>query len=214
MLGPPGAGKGTLSRELTQAFGFRHVSMGDVIRKEMADPASAFGSKARPFMEQGEYLPDSMALELFASVISEDPDQERWLFDGFPRTLPQARILEAALSEGNDSLSGCVALTLGAADSRNRVSQRLVCVACGTVSPARSCQSDEDRICKECGGDLSCREDDTPENVANRLKCYEERTRPLFDWFKERDQLLEFDASGTPEALAQEVVAELKKLNL
>lgn len=209
MLGPPGAGKGTLCRLLIERVGALHVSTGDAIRKEMENPLSDFGQRARPYMDRGDYVPDGMALELFENLLREAAPDTRWIFDGFPRTVPQAEWFARWVTPERGRILGCVFLQLDVDTAVARMAHREICQVCGAVYHRVNRPPQCEGRCDECGGTLVRRDDDTPGKIASRMKRFQERTRPLVDWFAERDQLWSFDAALDPEMIAEELLPEI-----
>lgn len=210
ILGPPGSGKGTLSRRLQEENGFIPLSTGEEIRKQMADPTSEIGRASRPFMDRGDYIPDEMALSLFYKILDPMPFTSRLVLDGFPRTVPQADIFSNWVTEKDYGLIGCVFLDLPLDVAVKRMESRLVCPDCRRTYPTVAGEP-AGSGCVGCGGTLIQREDDDPVRMQQRLLRHKEMTHPLRDWFGNREQLLEVDASAETEQLREQIV---KKFNL
>jgi adenylate kinase len=202
LLGPPGAGKGTLSRQLQQDSGFLPVSTGEWIRREMADPASKFGRLARPHMDRGDYIPDAAAMELFFHILKSSPEALRLVLDGFPRTIPQAEtFMEWVVREGH-RLLGAVHLDLDGELAVERMRLRRVCSICRTPYHLQWNPPRRAEVCDLCGGGLILREDDDPERVARRLQRFRDQTDPLIRWFDARGCLVRLDGALPPGVLA------------
>lgn len=204
ILGPPGSGKGTLSRRLQDAYGFYPLSTGEEIRKCMANPASELGCASAPYMDRGDYIPDDLALQLFYEILSPLPLSSRVALDGFPRTVPQADAFSGWLKERQYSLLGCVYLDLPVELAVKRMEGRLVCPDCRGTFPLVAGHPTGAR-CDVCGGRLMPREDDDPVRMHQRLKRHAQMTLPLRDWFAARQQLRILDAGRGTEELRQEI---------
>ncbi len=214
LLGAPGAGKGTLSRVLQKQDHFLPVSTGERIRHEMADPSSSFGLRAKPYMDRGDYLPDALALELFAQLVTEYAEADRLVLDGYPRTVPQGEhFLNWCQEQGHRCLA-CVRLEVPVEDAVARIEQRRVCSQCRAPYHLQNRPPKLPGICDLCGGRLMLREDDDSERLQRRLQRYEELTRPLLDWFAERDLGLSLDGNQPPETLRETLMAFLSREKL
>jgi adenylate kinase len=205
LLGPPGAGKGTLSRRLEQEAGWIPVSTGEEIRKRMALPGDDIGEASRPYMDRGDYIPDELALKLFFSITESLPDGARVALDGFPRTVHQAEVLEQWMEQEGHTFAGCIFLNLDPEVAAGRMRLRRVCPRCRKTFPAVAGDPAGD-CCDECGERPIPREDDDPERMANRVRTHEQMTRPLREWFRERGTLVELDASKTTDELAEVIL--------
>ena len=205
LLGPPGSGKGTLSRLLQERDGWKPISTGEEIRKRMAIPGDEIGESSTPYMDRGDYIPDDLALRLFHSIASELEPEAKVVLDGFPRSVPQAEHFWHWLKTEQHPFSGCIFLEVDPEVAAERMRQRRVCPSCRKTFPAFA-GDPTGEVCDECGDRLIPREDDDPERMARRVQKHEQVTRPLRNWFQERNQLIELDASQTPEQLLQEIL--------
>ncbi|MDF3130597.1 nucleoside monophosphate kinase [Kiritimatiellaeota bacterium B1221] len=205
LLGPPGSGKGTLSRRLQEENRFIPVSTGEEIRKQMADPQSEVGRASAPYMDRGDYIPDDLALSLFYTILEPMDTESRVVLDGFPRTVPQAIALAPWLEAKGHRLIGCVFLNLPVEVAVKRMEARLVCPDCRRTYPTVAGHPVGSE-CDACGGILIQREDDDPVRMKQRLRRHEEMTNPLREWFEDRKQLLEVDASAGTEDLRKGIV--------
>lgn len=209
LLGPPGAGKGTLSRLLESRTGFLPLSTGEWIRREMADPHSDFGRRARPYMDRGDYVPDELALSLFFTILNEIPAGSRLTLDGFPRTVPQADIfLEWVRKEGH-LFRGCVHLDVSVDVAVQRMRQRRICSRCRAPYHLENRPPRETGRCDVCGGELMLREDDDAPRVASRLARFREQTDPLIGWLAGHGTCLKLDGADEPEDLVRNLLREL-----
>lgn len=206
LLGPPGAGKGTLSRLLERRTGFLPVSTGEVIRREMADQTSDFGRRARPYMDRGVYVPDELALSLFFSILTSYSDTAKVALDGFPRTIPQAEVFLDWVRDHHHVFHGCVHLDLSVDQAVERMKLRRVCSECRTPYHLVNRPPAVPERCDECGAPLMLREDDDPERVASRLERFHEQTQPLIQWFTDQGRCLEVDGGNEPAASVETLI--------
>jgi len=204
LLGPPGSGKGTLSRLLESYDGWTPISTGEEIRKRMADSSSELGRKSTPYMDRGDYIPDELALELFFSIADNLSPNAHVVLDGFPRSVPQAEVLSNWVKTQGHQISGCVFLELDPEVAAERMRNRRVCPDCRKTFPTVAGDS-AGKICDSCGGILIPREDDDPERMDRRVRRHEQLTRPLREWYRQRGRLIELDASFSTEKLREEI---------
>jgi len=204
LLGAPGAGKGTQALLLCRRRGLRHLSTGDLLRSEIAS-GSPLGREVQAIVEGGNLVPDETVARVVAAEVDRGATAAGVLFDGFPRTVGQAVLLEKLLADRG--LAVPVALEIEVPDESvvRRLASRRSCAQHGP-RPAG-----EER-CSECGGELTIRRDDRPEVVTERLRVYHEKTRPLSAWYADRGALRRVDGLGEPEAVAARVEAALADL--
>ena len=212
MLGAPGAGKGTYSSRLKEKLDIETIATGDIFR-ELMKQDSELGKKVKSYVEKGMLVPDEVVTEVLKQRLSKIPEGKGFILDGYPRTLDQAKMLETITKID-------VILMLDVPDwiIIERLSTRRICRNCGTVYNVRYLKPKVEGICDKCGGPLYQRSDDNPEVIKKRLQVYQEQTKPLVEFFKEKR--IPFVVSGTtaldqtPEPIVEKMVAELKKLKL
>lgn len=197
IMGPPGGGKGTISKKLIKDFGYHHVSTGDMLRAHIKK-SSPLGVKAKTFMDQGELVPDSLMVDLVLEEVKLVGAGKHLLLDGFPRTLTQATSLEKALK-----IDIALNLTVPNEEIVTRISGRWTHVASGRVyaydyNPPKVTGKDD-----ETGEALIQRDDDTPQSVRKRLHAYDKMTSPLIGHYTKQNVLKSFDGSDQPALLAQ-----------
>jgi adenylate kinase len=206
LFGPPGAGKGTQAGLLSEKFGTAHISTGDILREAVAK-GTEVGLKAQSYMTRGELVPDAVVIEIAKQKLA-DVGQSGFLLDGFPRTVPQAEALDAALAELGMPLDAVVSLLVPEEELVKRLSGRRVCSGCGTPFHVDTMPRGME-VCVSCGGQIVQRADDNPESVRNRLSVYGAQTTPLIDYYRNRSILAEVNATGPIGEVFQRVVEAL-----
>ena len=208
MLGAPGAGKGTQAKKIAEKYQIPHISTGDIFRANIK-AGTELGMKAKSFMDQGQLVPDEVTIGMLLDRISQDDSKNGYVLDGFPRTIPQAESLTAALKERGEKIDYAVNVDVPDDNIINRMSGRRACVGCGaTYHVVYNAPKSED-ICDTCGEKLILRDDDKPETVKNRLLVYHDQTQPLIDYYKKEGVLVEVDGTQNLEKVYQDVVAVL-----
>ena len=212
IFGAPGSGKGTYASRLQAKLGIDVIAMGDIFR-ELLKEDSELGRKVKVYVEKGLLVPDEIVVEVLKQRLSKIPKGKGFILDGYPRTLEQAKILE-----GITKIDVILLLDVSDWIIIERLSSRRICRNCGTVYNVRFLKPKVEGICDKCGGPLYQRSDDNPEVIKKRLQVYQEQTRPLLEYFKEKK--VSFVASSTPtldtppELIVDKIIAELKKLKL
>lgn len=194
MLGAPGAGKGTQAKMIAAKYDVPHISTGDIFRANIKE-GTELGKKAKSYMDQGLLVPDELVVDLVVDRLQQEDCNNGYILDGFPRTIPQAEALDAALNKLNTKLD--VALDIDVADDFivKRMGGRRACVTCGATYHIVNIPSKKEGICDTCGGELVLRDDDKPETVEKRLKVYHEQTKPLIDYYKNSGILVTLDGT-------------------
>ena len=195
LMGPPGAGKGTQAVSISRHYGVPHISTGDMFRAAIASGREV-GARARAYMEQGKLVPDDVTMGIVRERLAESDASRGFVFDGFPRTLPQARELDAILGELGHKLDAVVLIEVPEEELVRRAVGRRVCAACNRLwhtefnpPPAGVCS---------CGATLAVRPDDCAETVTARLAVYRNQTEPLSDYYGVAGVLKAVDGSATP----------------
>ncbi len=191
LLGAPGAGKGTQSAKLVEAFGFKHVSTGDLLRAAVKE-GTDLGVKAKGYMDAGELVPDEVVIGLVEELLKADP-QASYLLDGFPRTSAQAVSLDGVLAQIGTKLDYAVAIEVQNEVVIERVSKRRLCKGCSYIGTA-----DDGDKCPECGGELYQRADDNADSIRTRLEAYDKSTAPLIDYYRGNGILVSVNGNQDP----------------
>ena len=204
LLGAPGAGKGTQSTRLVEAFGFTHLSTGDLLRAAVK-AGTELGIKAKSYMDAGELVPDEVVIGLVEEKIKEAPDAS-FLLDGFPRTPAQAVALDGVFANLDKKLDWAIALEVDNEIVVARMSQRRVCRDCGYPGTVQT-----GAVCPKCGGEMYQRDDDNEDTVRNRLAVYDKSTSPLIDYYRGNGILVEIDGNQSPDKVFEDIKAALGK---
>ena len=210
IMGPPGAGKGTLAPVVSSETGVVHVSTGDMFRYHISRQTE-LGKLADTYISQGKLVPDEVTNQMVAAALEEHQD-DGVLLDGYPRTLDQAAWLEEWVSRNDSRVDGAILVDVPDAELVKRLSARLTCSQCGATYNKLSKPPKAEGICDRCGSRLYVREDDKPETVQSRLTVYHEETEPLIDWYRERGELFVMDGSGTPAEVEAQLPAVLARI--
>lgn len=194
MLGAPGAGKGTQAKMIASKYSVPHISTGDIFRANIKE-GTELGKKAKSFMDQGLLVPDELVVDLVVDRLQKEDCSNGYVLDGFPRTIPQAEALDAALSKLETKLD--FALDIDVADEFivKRMGGRRACLTCGATYHIVNIPPKKEGICDTCGGELVLRDDDKPETVEKRLSVYHEQTQPLIDYYKNSGILVTLDGT-------------------
>lgn len=209
-VGPPGSGKGTQAALLQKEFGFLAFSTGDELRREIAS-GSDLGQQIREITEKGELVPDAVVIAMVEKVLGR-ADVSRILFDGFPRTRPQAEALSALLDLGHWKTK-IFYFGLDAEIVVERIAGRFLCKQCKQSYNEKTIRPRVEGVCDVCGGtEFIQREDDKRETVLKRLACYEEMTRPIVDYYKKNGDVVEIDASQEPSSISEVLATSIKSM--
>jgi adenylate kinase len=211
LLGPPGAGKGTQASRIAEAYAIPHISTGDILRGNVR-AETELGMEAKTYMDAGDLVPDQLVMRMVGDRLREPDAAKGFLFDGFPRTVPQARALEHLLVEQEAPLDAVLRLAVPNADVIARLTGRRTCSGCGRIFHLVFDPPSEETRCDACGGELVQRDDDTEEVVRNRLEVYAAQTEPLEHFYWERGLLRDVEATGAPDEVFASATAILDTL--
>lgn len=205
MLGAPGAGKGTQAKKIAEKYGVPHISTGDIFRANIKN-GTELGKKAKTYMDQGLLVPDELVVELVADRITQDDCAKGFVLDGFPRTIPQAEALDAALEKMGTSMDYAIDVDVPDENIINRMSGRRACLDCGATYHIVTIPTKVEGICDTCGSKIVLREDDKPETVQKRLEVYHAQTQPLIEYYKKQNVLRTVDGTQPMDAVFEAIV--------
>ena len=194
MLGAPGAGKGTQAKRIAAKYGIPHISTGDIFRANIKN-GTELGKKAQTYMDQGLLVPDELVCDLVVDRIQQSDCEKGYVLDGFPRTIPQAEALTAALEKLGTSIDYAINVEVPDANILKRMGGRRACLGCGATYHVEFNPPKQEGICDTCGAALVLRDDDKPETVQKRLDVYHEQTQPLIDYYTKAGKLAEVDGT-------------------
>lgn len=202
LLGPPGAGKGTQAKFISQKFGIPQISTGDILRENVKNNTE-LGRKAKEYMDKGELVPDNIMIELVKNRVQQEDCRNGYILDGFPRTIAQAEALENALK--NEKIDVVIFVDVSDSLIIERLSLRRVCKNCGAIYHLKYNPPQKDGICDKCGGELYQRDDDKEETIKNRLEVYRAQTEPLVEYYKEKNVLFKINGENSVDAVNKEI---------
>jgi len=207
LLGAPGAGKGTVAKQLTDLDGSVQISTGDILRSAVK-AGTDLGKKAQGYMERGELVPDSLIMDIMGARLQEPDCKKGFILDGFPRTIPQADALKSLLKKLDLKLDLVVNLDVPREVILDRLTTRRTCSNpdCQEIYNIKSKPPTADGKCKKCGWKVVQRADETEEAIGNRLVTYNEKTAPLIDYYKKERALKSISSTSS-----EEIVAEITK---
>ena len=208
MLGAPGAGKGTQAKQIADKYSIPHISTGDIFRANIKN-GTELGKKAKQYVDQGALVPDELTCDLVMDRIQQDDCKNGFVLDGFPRTIPQAEALDAALGKINEKMDYAIDVDVPDENIVNRMSGRRACLNCGATYHLISIPPKVEGICDRCGSEIVLREDDKPETVQKRLKVYHEQTQPLIDYYKNQGILKSVDGTQPMDEVFKAIVTIL-----
>ena len=205
MLGAPGAGKGTQAKKIAEKYHIPHISTGDIFRANIKN-GTELGKKAKTYMDQGLLVPDELTVDLVIDRVGQDDCKDGYILDGFPRTIPQAECLDAALEKRGEKVDFAINVEVPDENIVNRMSGRRACVGCGATYHIKYNPTKVDGVCDACGEKLVLRDEDKPETVQKRLGVYHDQTQPLIDYYTKSGVLKEVDGTVDMEDVFQAIV--------
>jgi adenylate kinase len=201
LLGAPGAGKGTVAKQLTAIDGSVQISTGDILRAAVK-AGTELGKKAEAAMKAGDLVSDDLIMGIMEQRLQEDDCKAGFLLDGFPRTIPQAAALKELLAKLDIGLDAAVNLDVPRDVILDRLTTRRTCVDCGAIYNVKSMPTKVEGVCDKCGGKVVQRDDETEEAISNRLDVYNEKTAPLVDFYRGEGMLLDVNATSSDTVVA------------
>ncbi len=207
-LGPPGAGKGTLSEELLRQVKLAHISTGDLLRAEIKN-GTELGKKAKECVDNGKLVPDQVVTDMVAERLKNSDCNAGFILDGFPRTVPQAELLKAELSRIGKKIDCVVYFAASEELLLERLTSRITCRKCAKNYNKTFMPPKQEGLCDSCGGELYQRPDDSLETAKKRLEVYNTQTAPLIEFYKKEGLLMEIDSALPKPEAAKNLLATL-----
>lgn len=194
-IGPPGVGKGTQANMLAAKYPMVKISTGDLLREAIKEK-SVLGERAKSFMERGELVPDALVIDLVNEKVTATPKtMNSFIFDGFPRTIEQAKELDHLLATKGVKISMAIDFSMDEEERVSRLSGRRMCPKCQRTYHIRFAKPKNDNLCDVCNVPLIQRSDDDEAVIRQRSSVYWDLTRPLLDFYRQRNLLQTIDAS-------------------
>lgn len=204
LLGPPGAGKGTQAKLIAKRFGIPHLSTGDMFR-DAVNRGTPTGRIAKPIMESGGLVPDEIVMKLVEERLAQPDAAHGFVFDGFPRTLPQAEQLDRVLDGLGFGKPVVIDIQVSPDKLFRRLTGRWMCSVGGEIYNIYDVPPRIPGICDKDGGKLVQRADDQPEVVKQRLEAYERQTKPLSDYYRRQGTLEVVDGAASMEDVSRKL---------
>jgi adenylate kinase len=210
LLGPPGAGKGTQAKRLLADYGAPQISTGDILREE-ARKGTELGSQAKKLMDAGKLVPDEVVVGIVEGRLQAPDCKTAFVLDGFPRTIPQAESLDAALGRSGRKIEHVLSLEVPESDIVERISGRRSCPKDGSVYHVVANPPQRAGLCDKCGTALIQRDDDREDKVKERLAIYARQTEPLKAFYGKRGILSRIEGVGSPDGIYTDIKKALGK---
>jgi adenylate kinase len=212
LLGPPGSGKGTQGETLQTDLELPYYATGDILRAAVRE-GTEIGSQAKEYMDRGDFVPDEVMVGVIAERVDQPEAADGFILDGFPRTIAQAEALDAKMAELGRELSAVILIEVSEEEIVRRLSGRRTCPN-GHVFHVEFDPPEKEGVCDVCGEALQTREDDEPEVVRHRLGQYEEKTKPLIDYYEQRGLLERVNGEQAPDEVGDQIRALLATLRM
>jgi adenylate kinase len=209
MLGAPGAGKGTQADILSQEMDLPHIASGDLFRRALEERTEV-GLLAKNHMDKGELVPDEITIKMILERVNQPDCASSCIFDGFPRTLQQAKVLDRALKEHGKSIDKAIYVEVPNEELVRRLSGRWLCRTCQTPYHLVNSPPKTRGRCDKCGGQLYQRSDDREETVKERLGVFFAQTVPILDYYEKQGKLIRVNGNGGMQEVAREIISALK----
>ena len=209
MLGAPGAGKGTQAKQIAEKYSIPHISTGDIFRANIKG-GTALGMEAKEYMDKGQLVPDELTVRILLDRVANDDCKNGYVLDGFPRTIPQAEVLDTEVKKLGETVDFAIDVDVPDENIINRMGGRRACLKCGATYHMTYIPPKKEGICDACGSELVLRDDDKPETVKKRLDVYHEQTQPLIDYYKKQGILKTVDGTQDMDKVFADIVSILE----
>ncbi|MCD6280379.1 MAG: adenylate kinase [Deltaproteobacteria bacterium] len=208
LVGPPGAGKGTQAKRITERLNIPQISTGDMFRAAVKD-GTEMGLKAKEYMDKGALIPDEVVIGVVKERVEKPDCIGGFILDGFPRTLDQARALDSLLKDMGEGIDHVVVIDVPDDDLVRRLSGRRTCRNCGYMYHVEFNPPKKPGICDKCGGELYQRDDDKEETIRNRLKTYHAQTEPIINFYSKKGLVRKIDGTGSMKEVEEAIKREI-----
>lgn len=195
MLGAPGAGKGTQAKMIAEKYQIPHISTGDIFRSNIKN-GTELGKEAKTYMDKGELVPDELTVRILLDRVAQPDCEKGYVLDGFPRTIPQAEVLDQELTKRKEKIDYAINVEVPDENIVRRMSGRRACVSCGATYHLVHIPPKKEGLCDKCGNELILRDDDKEETVKNRLGVYHDQTQPLIEYYGGKGVLHSVDGTA------------------
>lgn len=209
MLGAPGAGKGTQAKLIAEKYGIPHISTGDIFRANIKE-GTDLGKEAKEYMDKGQLVPDDLTVRILLDRVSKDDCVDGYVLDGFPRTIPQAEVLDTEVAKLGESIDFAIDVDVPDENIVRRMGGRRACLKCGATYHVEHIPPKQEGICDKCGSELVLRDDDKPETVKKRLEVYHKQTQPLIDYYSKQNILRTVDGTQDMNDVFSDIVKLLE----
>ncbi len=211
LLGAPGAGKGTQADIIVKEMSLPHVASGDLFRHALKN-GTDLGKQAESYMKAGKLVPDEITIKMILERIAKDDCEKGCVFDGFPRTLEQAKALDAALEKQGKSIEKAIYIEVPESVLLDRLTGRWVCRTCQSPFHQKNQPPKKEGVCDKCQGELYQRPDDKEETIKERLKVYFAQTMPLLEYYEKKGRLFRCNGNQHIDKVGKDIVKFLKGL--
>jgi len=211
LLGAPGAGKGTQADIIVKEMPLPHVASGDLFRHALKN-GTDLGKQAESYMKAGKLVPDEITIKMILERIAKDDCGSGCVFDGFPRTLEQAKALDAALEKQGQSIEKAIYIEVPESVLLDRLTGRWICRTCQTPFHQKNQPPKEEGVCDKCQGDLYQRADDKEETIKERLRVYFAQTMPLLEYYEKKGRLFRCNGNQHIDEVGKDIVKFLRGL--
>ena len=209
LLGPPGCGKGTQAKMLTEKHHIPQISTGDILR-EAVKQETPMGVEAKNYMNAGKLVPDEVVIGIIQDRLKQSDCENGFILDGFPRTVVQAEALDSTLTSMQKKIEHALSITVADEELLGRLTGRRTCRSCGAMYHVMFNPPKKEGVCDACSGELYQRDDDTEETIRNRLNVYTQQTAPLIDYYQGKGLLRNIAGTGKIEEILEKIQAVLE----
>jgi len=209
LLGPPGCGKGTQAKMLTEKYHIPQISTGDILREAVRN-RTPLGLEAKTYMDSGKLVPDDVVIGIIQDRLKQPDCEKGFILDGFPRTVVQAEALDDTLKTMGKKIEHAISISVDEEELLRRLTGRRTCRSCGAMFHILFNPPKKEGICDKCSGELYQRDDDKEETIRNRLNVYNQQTAPLIDYYQKKELLRTIEGVGKIEDIFRKIEEVIK----